>query len=117
MPLNRPTREELLQASIDYLRDDLLPTLDGSQRFHLRVVLRILATVQRELQQGEAYQQREQALLEAFCPGEEKSAAALCSAIAEGDSRLDEAALIEALVRLSEKKLAIDSPDYSGSDQ
>ena len=50
---DRPHRLELLQAVGQFLRDDLLPELEGRQRFHLLVALNLLEIVQREEQAGD----------------------------------------------------------------
>ena len=111
MPLNRPTREELLQAVIDYLQQDLLPHSQGSQRFHLLVVLRVLGIVLRELQQGDAFALQEAELLTSLL-GEGADLEAFSDAIAAGTLSADSAGLISGLLALAKAKLQIDSPGY-----
>lgn len=45
----RPTKRELLEAVQKFLERDLLPGLEGVQRFHARVAVNVLGIVQREL--------------------------------------------------------------------
>lgn len=111
MPLNRPTREELLQAVIDYLQQDLLPQSQGSQRFHLLVVVRVLGIVLRELQQGDAFVRQEAALLTSLL-GEGADLDTFADAIADGTLGVDSPELISGLLALAKAKLQIDSPDY-----
>ena len=48
----RPTAEELLEAVGTFLADEVLPTLEGRLRFHVRVAVNVLETVRRELRDG-----------------------------------------------------------------
>ena len=52
---DRPTALELLQASREALGDDVLPQLQGRAAFQLRVVLRALGIVGRELEHEDAH--------------------------------------------------------------
>lgn len=112
MPLNRPGREELLQAVIDYLQQDLLPASMGSQAFHLRVIIRVLGIVLRELQLGDAYQQQECENYNALLGKEVNDVLSeLCQQIEQGHWD-DNPELLRILRDLADAKLAIDSPDY-----
>ena len=46
---DRPTREELLAAVQSFLEMELVPTLEGTKKFHARVAVNVLAIVRREL--------------------------------------------------------------------
>lgn len=59
-----PDSGRLLQAAVDYLDVELLSTLDGYHRFHLRVCINALRIVSREMAQGTALEQGEQQRLE-----------------------------------------------------
>lgn len=56
---DRPSAEELLAAVERFLRDEVVPALDGPRRFHARVAANVLAIVSRELGRGEADLQAE----------------------------------------------------------
>lgn len=47
-----PTAAELADAAAEFLREELLPTLDGRQRFHVLVTANVLGIIQRELTLG-----------------------------------------------------------------
>jgi hypothetical protein len=51
---DRPTAAELLAAVRAFLEDEVVPALDGPQRFHARVAVNVLAIVGRELAEEEA---------------------------------------------------------------
>ena len=46
---DRPTALELLEAVRGFLADEVVPALDGRQRFHARVAANVLAIVAREV--------------------------------------------------------------------
>lgn len=49
MSMNRPSREEILKAVSDYLKDELAPALTGRQRFQSLIAASLLEIVLREL--------------------------------------------------------------------
>ena len=51
---DRPTVDELLRAVEMFLDEQLLPALDGSQKYNVRVAANVIRIVRRELQQEEA---------------------------------------------------------------
>ncbi len=51
---DRPTRDELLAAIAGFLERDIMPAVDDTRRFHLRVALNALAVVRRELVHDDA---------------------------------------------------------------
>lgn len=51
---DRPTAEELLSAVERFLRDDVVPALEGPGRFHARVAANVVAIVAREIECGDA---------------------------------------------------------------
>jgi hypothetical protein len=51
---DRPTRDELLAAITGFLERDIMPAVDDTRRFHLRVALNALAVVRRELAHEDA---------------------------------------------------------------
>jgi hypothetical protein len=48
----RPTAIELLQAAREFMADRVFPATQGALQFHVRVTLRVLDTVIRELELG-----------------------------------------------------------------
>ena len=46
---DRPTADELLAAVEGFLRDEVMPNIGGSRRFHARVAANALALVRREI--------------------------------------------------------------------
>ncbi|MCA9579299.1 MAG: hypothetical protein KC668_27915 [Myxococcales bacterium] len=116
MPLNRPSAEELLEAVEEHLRDQLLPKLDGAERFYLRVALRALAIARRELREGPAFEREEAGLLGALVGLRGDAGAlntALVDAIARGELEPRDPALLDALEAITAAKLAIDDPQGS----
>lgn len=51
---DRPSADELLAAVERFLRDDVIPALDGPRRFHARVAANVLSIVAREVARGDA---------------------------------------------------------------
>lgn len=51
-----PTAAELAAASAEFVRNDLLPTLEGRQRFHALVTANVLDIIHRELTLGPGHE-------------------------------------------------------------
>ena len=69
MAQDRPTQAELLAAVADFLREEAVPALDGTQpglAFQLRVAANALAILEREARLGPAADAREHARLVAL---------------------------------------------------
>ena len=47
---DRPTYHELLEAVQQFIEADVVPSLEGTKKFHARVAANVLAIVRRELQ-------------------------------------------------------------------
>lgn len=54
----RPTAEELLDASISFLRDQLMDQLDGPLRHQVRIAVHALEVVAREMELGPGQTER-----------------------------------------------------------
>lgn len=110
-----PDSGRLLQAAVDYLDQDLLPTLEGYHRFQLRVCVNALRIVAREVAQGAAMEQREQQRLEQLL-GHAGSVPALnaelADRIAAGDLPLETAGLVAHLQATLRDALAINNPAW-----
>lgn len=51
---DRPSADELLAAVERFLRDEVIPALEGPRRFHARVAANVLSIVAREVAGGDA---------------------------------------------------------------
>lgn len=71
---DRPTAVEILATIGDYLQQDVLPIVDGGLRYKTLVAANLLALLQRELEAGDAPQQREAADLALLMDGPGSSA-------------------------------------------
>src|SRR5882757_7432414 len=103
MPASKPETTVLLDAAIDYLEAELLPTLAGYHRFQCRVAINVLAQVRRELRLAPAQAAAERARLVGLLghPGErDELSRELAAQIRTGQGALDDPALLEHL-RLS----------------
>jgi hypothetical protein len=112
-----PTPPELLLAVAAFLRDDVLPQLEGGAAFRVRVAANALDLVRREItapaRQSEEERDRLQALL--GVDGETDALTReLARRIADGRMELQNPMLRSLLWRVTEAKLAIDQPDYAG---
>ncbi len=63
---DRPTARELVDAVHEYLERDVWPTLVGHTAFHMRVTLKVLDTLGRELELGAAQDTAQRARLVAL---------------------------------------------------
>ena len=61
-----PEAGQLLQAAVDHLESELMPTLEGYHRFQLRVCVNALRIVARELTQGRSLARSEHQRLQAL---------------------------------------------------
>lgn len=110
-----PDAGRLLQAAAGYLDTDLLPTLDGYHRFHLRVCINALRIVERELAQGGMLESSERQRLERLLDHEGSVACLnneLADRIGSGDLSLDTPGLMEHLRATLRDALAINNPNW-----
>jgi hypothetical protein len=116
---DRPTLRELLDAAEDYLRNDLRPQLEGSPAFKVLVIANVLAIVKRELDGYEAFHAAEADRLRALLRTETEAGlrelnVELCRRIRAGELEIDDAALVDHLIRTTLAKGSIDNPRYAG---
>ena len=106
---DRPTALELLHAARGALGDDLLPALEGRAAFLLRVTMRALGMVSRELEHGAEHAALHAAALESVGVADEHEFGA-----AIRDGRLDgrEAEVLAALRAVVRAKLEVANPRY-----
>jgi hypothetical protein len=119
MPASKPEATALLDAAIDYLERELLPTLAGYHRFQCRVTVNVLAIVRRELALAPAQTTAEQERLAALLGhgGErEELSQELAVQIRAGAGRLDDPALLDHLRRSLVEALRINNPKWLDGD-
>jgi hypothetical protein len=119
MPAIQPDAPALLDAAIDYLERELLPTLAGYHRFQCRVTVNVLAQVRRELALAPGHADAERARLVALLghtDERERDALSreLAARIRAGDIALDDPALLDHLRRSLVEALRINNPKWLG---
>lgn len=110
-----PDAQALLEASADFLEDELLPNLSGAHRFKTRVTLNVLRIVARELVQGPAADVDEKDRLQRLLQRQgsiNELRRELSEAILSGKRSLDDAPLIEHLRATLRDALAIHNPKW-----
>lgn len=117
MPAIKPDATALLDAAIDYLERELLPSLAGYHRFQCRVTVNVLAQVRRELALAPAQADAERARLIALLghPGERDALSReLAARIRAGELALDDPALLDHLRQSLVEALRINNPKWLG---
>jgi uncharacterized protein DUF6285 len=115
VPASKPEATVLLDAAIDYLERELLPTLAGYHRFQCRVTTNVLAQVRRELLLAPAQADAERARLGALLghAGErDELNRELAARIRAGGLSLDDPALLAHLRRSLQEALRINNPKW-----
>jgi aminoglycoside phosphotransferase (APT) family kinase protein len=106
---DRPTGRELLDAARSALGDDVLPLLDGRASFQLRVALRALGVVERQLEHSEADAELHADVLAEFGVADDEQ---LAQAIRTGRLRGREPELSARLREIVTAKLRVANPRY-----
>jgi hypothetical protein len=120
MPAIQPDAPALLDAAIDYLERELLPTLAGYHRFQCRVTVNVLAQVRRELALAPGHADAERARLVALLgnSGERDALSReLAARIRAGDIALDDPALLDHLRQSLVEALRINNPKWIGEPE
>ena len=116
MPSNRPTKDELLEAVIEFLEKRVMPKLDKHTAFHARVAANVLNIVRRELEHGPGLDAEELDRLKDLL-GEDGSLeelnAELCNRIHQGELDHTNPELMEHLFLTTMGKVSVDQPIYS----
>ncbi len=116
MPSNRPTRDELLEAVVEFLEKRVMPKLDKHTAFHTRVAMNVLNIVRRELEHGPRLDTEERERLEGLLGSEgtlEELNSELCKRIRSGEMDYRNPDLMEHLFLTTMGKVAVDQPIYS----
>ncbi len=117
MPASKPEAPVLLDAAIDYLERELLPTLSGYHRFQCRVTVNVLSQVKRELALAPAQAEAERSRLAALL-GRDGTRDALSRELAreirENLRPIDDAALLDHLRLSLVEALRINNPKWIG---
>ena len=120
MPAIQPDATALIDAAIDYLERELLPTLTGYHRFQCRVTINVLAQVRRELALAPGQADAERARLVALLghPGErDELSRELAARIRAGEIALDDPALLDHLRQSLVEALRINNPKWIGEPE
>jgi hypothetical protein len=120
MPAIQPDAPALLDAAIDYLERELLPTLAGYHRFQCRVTVNVLAQVRRELALAPGHADAERSRLIALLghPGERDALSReLAARIRAGDIALDDPELLDHLRQSLVEALRINNPKWLGEPE
>jgi uncharacterized protein DUF6285 len=115
VPASKPEPAVLLDAAIDYLERELLPTLTGYHRFQCRVTVNVLAQVRRELVLGPEQADAERARLASLLghPGSrDELSRELAARIRSGEFSLDDPALLTHLRLSLVEALRINNPKW-----
>ncbi len=116
MPHSRPAAPDLLSIVQEYLEDRIAPQVSEMDRFQLKIVSRVLATVRRELELGPGADagelERLRMLLHRREGGLEELNAELARAIRDGGFAVDDPALLSHLRSSTEDALRINNPKW-----
>ncbi|MDR2839486.1 MAG: DUF6285 domain-containing protein [Azonexus sp.] len=124
---DQPTGDQLLATARDLLREDVLPTLSGSQRHNALMIANAMSIAMRQLQSGDEPERRELAALGKILPLPEshglalqqaltEANRALCRLIREGraDSGQTRDQVRALLLETTRQRVAISNPKYLG---
>lgn len=115
---DRPDPVEQLAAVADFLRDQVMPRVDGQLAFHLRVAANMLDIVSRQIRLAPQAEAAELVRLDDLLGGQGTHASLvdlkreLCERIADGRFEMDTPGLTDYLWRVTMDKLAVDQPRY-----
>lgn len=112
-----PKSSEIVEVVSEFMRQHVLPQLQGHTAFHALVAANALDIVKRELAIAPEANEAEKARLEKLLGREgtlEELNRLLCARIEAGDVTADTPGLADHLWETTLTKLAIDQPKYSG---
>ena len=108
-----PSAAELVEAVREWIERDVVPATDGRLRFHARVAMNVLATVEREMAVGDEQQDEHRRRLASLGVDDD---VAFARAIRDGslDDRLDEVRSV--LHADIDARLSVANPTYRQGD-
>ncbi|GAK43951.1 conserved protein [Tepidicaulis marinus] len=112
-----PKSSEIVEVVSEFMRQHVLPQLQGHTAFHALVAANALDIVKRELAIAPEANEAEKARLEKLLGREgtlEELNRLLCARIEAGDVTVETPGLADHLWETTLTKLAIDQPKYSG---
>lgn len=104
-----PSSAELLEATREWLTDEIAPGLDGRNAFMVRVVNNVLGQVEREMATGAEQAASVSHELESLGYADE---AALAAAIRSRSAPVDDAAVVATVRAIVDARLAVANPRY-----
>jgi hypothetical protein len=110
-----PSATELLEAVASFLTDDLMPNLEGRERFHVRVAANLLRIVGREWTLEAGHREEDRRALAALLATDrnlEELADQLVDGIRTGELDMRESEVLDALRGIVRRKLSITNPSY-----
>lgn len=116
--MSQTDSEELLQAVRDFLREEVLPQLEGFSAYSVRVAANSLGIVERELRLRPALEQLDAQAAARFDldPGQGPVARQLAVRLRDGELQVDDE-FMDYLRQRTLTALAIDNPRYWGYRQ
>tara|TARA_A100001234_G_scaffold189464_1_gene175092 strand:- start:2091 stop:2435 length:345 start_codon:yes stop_codon:yes gene_type:complete len=109
---DRPTSRELLEAVIDFIKAEIkADSHHANKKFKFQIVLNILYIVKREVETGEAINEKFTELGSSLI-GEDFTIEKLSQKIRNKEFNLEDKDLIDFLYDLSEQKIRVDNPKY-----
>ena len=114
--LDRPDGTALIEAVARFLRDEVMPELDGAMAFKVRVAANALDLARREAEQGPALEAAEVHRLEALLDESgtlDSLNRALCERIASGEMSFETPGLAQHVWETTLGKLAVEQPRYA----
>lgn len=106
----RPTLAEMVEAVREFLTDEVMTSTDGDVRFHARVAVNVLGTVERELARGPEDERRhDQRLADLGVSGDEELARLIRADEFPADRTAQLVAALRADVRA---RLLVSNPAY-----
>ena len=105
----RPTAPELASAVAEFLRNEIMPVLEGRLRFHTLVAANVLAIIEREITLGPAQQARHDARLAEFDVNDDVE---LAAAIRSGALNGHTAGVVETLWESVVANVTVTNPKY-----
>jgi hypothetical protein len=116
MPSNRPTGAELLQAVGGFLKAEVLPLLNGNEKYHLQIAINAVAILGREFASAAQFDAAEKdrlGMLLGVTGTREELNRLLCLRIRERKLTYQDPPLRAHLMQTAMAKMSIDNPKYA----